>query len=754
MSNARSVARRCARDQSPYPPHRVSSTGVHPVSTRPTKVSATASRSTASTKPAPSAAKAGSSSSARTKATPKPTAKSTVKSAVKSSTPKAPSAKPAPTKVSSTKVPAAKGAPAKAAAKPAAKTAVKAAAAKPASKPAAVPAATKPTPKPAVKPAEAKPTPKPAVKVEAPAKSAPRVSPVTVAEVEAVAAAAELVTTAVVAATDTATAIASLLPTPPRRSDVDDSDDRYRPSVGTVALAAAGPGDTDLVSVRTAALLDSADVVLADMSALPVAERFAGKRAEVRALVDADGLPLDPAARVKQAVDVARTGRDVVRLLGGDPTTDSGWAAEAALLSKAKVPFEMSPAVSLITGVTSHAGIPLTGGRSREVRIVDADDTAVSWADHVDGRISLVVLNGADRAVDIARSLMSAGRRDDTPVAITRDGTTVEQRTITATLGELHMVVKASRQVGPGVMVVGEPVSRRAALSWFETKPLFGWRVLVPRTKASHPGLAAHLRRFGAVSVEVPTISVEPPRTPQQMERAVHGLVSGRYQWIVFTSANAVRALREKFEEYGLDSRAYSGLRIAAVGADTADALEQFGVRPDLMPSSEQSTAALVDEFPEFDDVLDPINRVFLPRADIATEGLVAGLTELGWEVDDVTAYRTVRAAPPPAETREAIKSGGFDAVLFTSASAVRNLVGIAGKPHHTTVVACIGPQTAKAAEEHGLRVDVLSETSNVFALVESLAEHGEKLRLAALDAGELTWRPSRRRGGARRRTT
>jgi uroporphyrinogen III methyltransferase/synthase len=189
------------------------------------------------------------------------------------------------------------------------------------------------------------------------------------------------------------------------------------------------------------------------------------------------------------------------------------------------------------------------------------------------------------------------------------------------------------------------------------------------------------------------------------------------------------------------------------VGYDTAEALEQFGVRPDLMPSGEQSTAALVDEFPEFDDILDPINRVFLPRADIATEGLVAGLTELGWEVDDVTAYRTVRAAPPAAEIREAIKGGGFDAVLFTSSSTVRNLVGIAGKPHQLTVVACIGPQSAKAAQEHGLRVDVLSQTSHVFALVEALAEHGEKLRLAALDAGELTWRPSRRRGGMRRRS-
>ena len=131
-------------------------------------------------------------------------------------------------------------------------------------------------------------------------------------------------------------------------------------------------------------------------------------------------------------------------------------------------------------------------------------------------------------------------------------------------------------------------------------------------------------------------------------------------------------------------------------------------MKPDLVPSGEQSAAGLLEDWPPYDPVFDPIDRVFLPRADIATETLVAGLIELGWEVDDVTAYRTVRASPPPAETREAIKGGGFDAVLFTSSSTVRNLVGIAGKPHNVTVIACIGPATAKTAEEHGLRVDVL----------------------------------------------
>jgi uroporphyrinogen III methyltransferase/synthase len=238
------------------------------------------------------------------------------------------------------------------------------------------------------------------------------------------------------------------------------------------------------------------------------------------------------------------------------------------------------------------------------------------------------------------------------------------------------------------------------------------------------------------------------------MERAITGLVSGRYQWIAFTSVNAVKAVREKFEEYGLDARAFAGLKVAAVGEQTAAALVAFGVRPDLVPAGDQSSAGLLEDWPEYDDVLDPINRVFLPRADIATETLVAGLIELGWEVEDVTAYRTVRAAPPPAPTREAIKTGGFDAVLFTSSSTVRNLVGIAGKPHASTVVACIGPATAKTAEEHGLRVDVLAEKPSVEALAEGLAAHGDALRLAAAEAGEPGWRPSRRRPPSRRKAT
>jgi uroporphyrinogen III methyltransferase/synthase len=235
------------------------------------------------------------------------------------------------------------------------------------------------------------------------------------------------------------------------------------------------------------------------------------------------------------------------------------------------------------------------------------------------------------------------------------------------------------------------------------------------------------------------------------MERAVKGLVTGRYQWVAFTSTNAVKAVREKLEEYGLDARAFAGVKIACVGESTADAVRAFGISPELVPTGEQSSEGLLAEFPPYDDVLDPIDRVLLPRADIATETLSAGLRERGWEIDDVTAYRTVRAAPPAAEIRDAIKSGGFQAVCFTSSSTVRNLVGIAGKPHARTVVACIGPQTAATAREFGLRVDVQPEQATVPALVDALAEFAaaraiEEREKAAAAAAKKAARSASRR--------
>jgi uroporphyrinogen III methyltransferase/synthase len=433
----------------------------------------------------------------------------------------------------------------------------------------------------------------------------------------------------------------------------------------------------------------------------------------------------------------------------GDPFLYASGPEEAQACVKAGLGFEIVPGVSSVSGVPAYAGIPLTTKDHREVAVVTANEK-VDWSAYGDDR-TLVVLSGVNMVGDIAKALVAAGRDPETPVAMTRVGTTTEQATVTSTLAGIAADARAARMAPPAVIVVGKVVDLRETLSWFETKPLFGWRVLVPRTKDQAGPLVARLRGYGAVPDEVPTISVEPPRNPLQMDKAVRGLVEGRYEWIAFTSVNAVKAVREKFEEYGLDARAFSGLKIAAVGDKTAQAIAAWGLRADLVPSGEQSAAGLLADWPEFDDLLDPINRVFLPRADIATETLVAGLIDLGWEVDDVTAYRTVRATPPPATTRDAIKSGRFDAVVFTSSSTVRNLVGIAGKPHPSTVIAVIGPATAKTAEEHGLRVDVLAPKPDAGQLVDALADFGAARRAAMIDAGEPVTRPSERKPSARR---
>ena len=524
--------------------------------------------------------------------------------------------------------------------------------------------------------------------------------------------------------------------------------------VGTVALVAAGPGDPELLTLRAVALLRQAHTVVVDADVQEMVQVHVSIDATVIVAVGDDGVPLEPSARIKHVVEAYRAGKHVVRLMSGDPVLDGSISAEISALRKAKVPFEIAPGVSSLSGVAAYAGFTLTTRTTRDVHVLTDISHPIDWVALADERTTVVVLDGAEDAAAIAKELVKAGRKPSTPMVITRSGTTVEQRSIEATLEDVPAAIKAAKQAGPGMVVVGEVVEQREKMAWFEVKPLFGWRVLVPRTQERSDDLLDRLMRAGAVPQEVPTISVEPPRTPQQMERAVHGLVSGRYEWIGFTSVNAVRAVREKLEEYGLDARSFAGLKVAAVGEDAVEALIAFGVKPDLVPEGDQTTAALLAEWPPYDELVDPINRVFLPRADIATETLSAGLVELGWEVEDITAYRTVRAAPPPAPTREAIKSGGFDAVLFTSSSTVRNLVGIAGKPHATTVVACIGPATAKTAEEHGLRVDVLCEEPTHAALADALAAHGEELRQAALAAGEASWRPSRKRAAARKRST
>ncbi|MCV7421225.1 bifunctional uroporphyrinogen-III C-methyltransferase/uroporphyrinogen-III synthase [Mycobacterium yunnanensis] len=526
---------------------------------------------------------------------------------------------------------------------------------------------------------------------------------------------------------------------------------------GRITFVGSGPGDPGLLTTRARTVLANAALVFTDPDVpeavlaivgselpptsgpaeatqnddattadadVPVATTTIPGGADVRPALG------DPTEVAKLLVHEARTGVDVVRLVAGDPLSVDAVITEVGALARTQAQFEIVPGLAPGAAVPTYAGLPL--GSSHTVADVRGD---VDWAALAAAPGPLILHATASHLPEAARTLIEYGLTESTPCVVTANGTTCQQRSVETTLSGLQdkATLVAAESTGPLngplVVTIGKTVANRAKLNWWESRALYGWTVLVPRTKDQAGEMSDRLVSHGALPIEVPTIAVEPPRSPAQMERAVKGLVDGRFQWVVFTSTNAVRAVWEKFNEFGLDARAFSGVKIACVGQATADKVRAFGINPELVPSGEQSSLGLLDEFPPYDDIFDPVNRVLLPRADIATETLAEGLRERGWEIEDVTAYRTVRAAPPPAQTREMIKTGGFDAVCFTSSSTVRNLVGIAGKPHARTIVACIGPKTAETAAEFGLRVDVQPETAAVGPLVEALAEHAARLR-------------------------
>ncbi|OYN77751.1 bifunctional uroporphyrinogen-III C-methyltransferase/uroporphyrinogen-III synthase [Mycolicibacterium sphagni] len=524
---------------------------------------------------------------------------------------------------------------------------------------------------------------------------------------------------------------------------------------GHITFVGSGPGDPNLLTTRARTVLANAALVFTDPDVPQAVLAVVGTDLPpaVGPAPAPDGPPADghdetappvvsvgpdirpalgdPAEVAKTLVAEPKTGFDVVRLIAGDPLSVDSVITEVNAVARAHAEFEIVPGLPATSAVPTYAGLPL--GSAHTVADVRGE---VDWAALAAAPGPLILTASASHLPEAARTLIEYGLADSTPCVVTSNGTTCGQRSVETTLhGLIDRATLACNNdpagplTGTLVATIGKTVAHRAKLNWWESRALYGWTVLVPRTKDQAGEMSDKLIGHGALPIEVPTIAVEPPRSPAQMERAVKGLVDGRYQWVVFTSTNAVRAVWEKFGEFGLDARAFSGVKIACVGESTADRVRAFGVSPELVPSGEQSSLGLLDEFPEYDSIFDPVNRVLLPRADIATETLAEGLRDRGWEIEDVTAYRTVRAAPPPAETREMIKTGGFDAVCFTSSSTVRNLVGIAGKPHARTIVACIGPKTAETAAEFGLRVDVQPETAAVGPLVDALAEHAARLR-------------------------
>lgn len=503
----------------------------------------------------------------------------------------------------------------------------------------------------------------------------------------------------------------------------------------TVYLVGAGPGDPGLLTRRGAELLARADVVVYDRLVDPsllslVRPEAVLVEAGKRPAASVEGTPPDAAsgevARQDEinALLVAhgRAGETVVRLKGGDPFLFGRGGEEAEALAHAGVGWEMVPGVTSATAVPAYAGIPVTHrGLSTSVTVVTGrvgDPTApggVDWESLARAGGTLVILMGMATRAEIARRLRAGGRPADTPVAVVEWGTTPSQRTVRTTLEGLESVALGS----PAVIVVG-PVAA-LDLTWAAERPLAGTTVVVTRARSQAGPLADALSTAGARVVEVPVIEIADPEDGGTVLRQAAARVAG-YDWVAFTSANAVHRLVSLLR----DGRAFGDARLAAVGTATAAALSGYHLAVDLVPSPggpSNTAEGLAAAFPA-----PPAGggRVLFPRAADARRSLPEGLRAKGWEVDEVVAYRTIGALPPPPPVAAALV--GVEVVTFTSPSTVSGYLSMrtaAGEPLPLPpVVACLGSVTADAARQAGLTVAVESPSSSVEALVAAVAAY------------------------------
>lgn len=499
-----------------------------------------------------------------------------------------------------------------------------------------------------------------------------------------------------------------------------------------VYLVGAGPGAPDLITVRGLRCLQSADVVIYDHQVHPRLLREAPPAAE-RIDVGRTAPPRgDQEAICYLLLEKAREGKIVVRLKWGDPFVFDRGGEEAAFLHEHGVPFEVVPGVAAALAVPAYAGIPVTfpgaGDTFTIVRGADdegRDPPAVDWKGvaRLDG--TLVCYAGPRQIAGVLEALMAAGRGRDEPAAIVTHGTLPAQQTTTGTLASLAGALRERAPRGPVLLVVGRVAALRDRLRWFDARPLFGRRVLVTRPREQAAELVERLEAAGAEAIEAPLVRIAPPQDAGPLDEAC--AAAGRFDWIVFTSANGAAAFMQRLFDGPRDARALGRARLCAVGPGTAARLACYGLKVDLVPA-EHRAEAVVAAMAAGGSLAGA--RVLFPRADIAADTVATGLRAAGAEVTEVVAYRTVAAEHEgEIDIYGELLDRRIDVVTFTSASAIHSFVSLFGAEqgadllNHTTV-AVIGPVTAEAAARHGIRAAIAPAAATIPALVDAIVAH------------------------------
>jgi uroporphyrinogen III methyltransferase/synthase len=495
---------------------------------------------------------------------------------------------------------------------------------------------------------------------------------------------------------------------------------------GVVYLVGAGPGDEGLITVKGLRYLEEADVVLFDY--------LVNKRLLDRSREDAEkiyvgkrggGTGSHQAVINKLMLAKALEGKKVVRLKGGDPIIFGRGGEEAIFLSENGIPFEIVPGVSSISAVPAYAGIPITHREFSSCFAVatgheDSNGESLPW-DALAKMPIVVFLMGVKNLERNMERLIEHGKDPETPVALISWGTLPHQRTITGTVSNIAAKAAEGNLKPPSIAVVGDVVNLREKINWFETKPLFGRRILITRASKQAWEMIMLIEQLGGEAITFPTIEVTPPERWDELDAAIEYI--NNYDWIIFTSANGVEYFFRRLLDSGKDARAIARAKIAAIGEKTAQALKEFGLRPDLTPR-EFVAECLVEEFRNLE-----IRgmKILIPRAQEAREVLPDELRLMGAEVNVVAVYRTLKPQRAEVEkVKQLLASGQLDTVTFTSSSTVRNFIELIGDKSllQGTTLACIGPITASTLRELGFEPQIISRKFTAEGLISEISNY------------------------------
>lgn len=500
---------------------------------------------------------------------------------------------------------------------------------------------------------------------------------------------------------------------------------------GIVYLVGAGPGDPGLITLRGLECLQRADVVVYDYLANEELLNSAPDGAEYIYAGKIGGRHNQNQGEINNLlIKKGREGKVVVRLKGGDPFVFGRGGEECEALREAGIPFEVVPGVTAAMGAAAYAGIPLTHRDfTASVAFVtghegkDKAESSIDWERLSLGGGTVVFYMGITTLRSNMQRMIEHGRLPDTPVALVRWATTARQQVLTGTVSDIADLAEAAGFKPPAVAIVGEVVTLREKLGWFDSRALCGRKIIVTRSAEQAGEFSAKLAKLGATVLECPTIRLVEPESWQMLDLAIRNLTD--YDWLILTSTNAVRFFFQRLETLGMDARALACCKVCAVGPKTAEAFVSFGIRPDVVPT-DYKAEGVVHELSRLD-----LNgkRILFPRADKAREIIPCELRRMGAHVDSPVAYRNIFPERLPPEALFLLEKRSVDCITFTSSSTVQNLAAMLGEDMLVDLlkgvtVASIGPITSKSCRELGLKVDVEPDIHTLDALTAALEAH------------------------------